>query len=360
MGERAKAFFDINETLARHLATGAGAAYLLRDRAQKDLPEAVAELFAARTDVRRLERAQRVARKILHVNDFADIMELRDIVAQQELRRLIDYAKQKDHTAHTTYLYLLGIWFFDHVTDVHDAIVKASGATTEESACQWFLFQWLFASLVHDIVYAFYDLSEDTRIDRERIDGIYSWEWLVRLLGPEQKQGTVLGRQVQVNNLDKLRRVHEQWTKRYGNQMPAPTSRYALRAYDQVLTRLAAAPWLADLHADWAGKDIFDILDIGPNGTLRAYASHVATKGYVPQAKEGSVDHAVASGLLLFQYVLYWYWLMNELRADAVAYADVSGGFNYTIEQLHDRTVAACRAVATTTFSRQCPALPRC
>jgi hypothetical protein len=31
--------------------------------------------------------------------DFADIMELRDIVAQQELRRLINYARQKDHSS---------------------------------------------------------------------------------------------------------------------------------------------------------------------------------------------------------------------------------------------------------------------
>lgn len=49
-----KLLFDINETLARHLATGGGAAYMLRERAEKDLPDAVAELFGARTDVRRL------------------------------------------------------------------------------------------------------------------------------------------------------------------------------------------------------------------------------------------------------------------------------------------------------------------
>ena len=38
-------------------------------------------------------------------------MLVRDIVAQQELRRLIQYGKQQDHTAHTVYLYLVGIWF---------------------------------------------------------------------------------------------------------------------------------------------------------------------------------------------------------------------------------------------------------
>src|SRR2546423_15515860 len=106
--------FDVNETLLRHLATGGGAAYALRDNTNVTLTQLVAELFDARSDIRRLDKAQKVARTVLHVNDFADIMELRDIVAQQELRRLIDYAKQKDHTVHTVYLYLLGIWFFDN------------------------------------------------------------------------------------------------------------------------------------------------------------------------------------------------------------------------------------------------------
>src|SRR4051812_40549131 len=106
--------FDINETLLRHLATGGGAAYMLRRRAThvsmpgaRPFTEVVADFFSARSDVRRLHRAQEVANMILRVNDFGDIMELRNIVAEQELSRLIQYAKQKDHTSHTVYLYLL-------------------------------------------------------------------------------------------------------------------------------------------------------------------------------------------------------------------------------------------------------------
>jgi len=348
-------FFDINRTLARHLATGGGAAFLLRSNAQKDLSNAVSDLFDARTDVRRLERAQRASQKILQVNDFADMMELRNIVAQQELRRLINYAKQKDHTAHTTYLYLLGIWFFDHITDVHEAIVKASGATTEEEVCEWFLFQWMHASLLHDIGYAFYDLSEGTRVDRERIDGIYSWTWLVALLGPGRgENGTVLGREVKPENLKLLRDVHDQWIKKYGKEMPAPTAKYAPGTYVQVLDRLASAPWLGDLHSDWKDKDIFDILDLDASDTLRTYAMHVANEGY-KNDKGQCVDHAVGSGLLLFQYVSYWYWLMNELRPNTTAYEDISGGFNYTVEQLRSCTVPACRAVAYHNFQPSVP-----
>lgn len=71
-----------------------------------------------------------------------------------------------------------------------------------------------------------------------------------------------------------------------------------------MLGRLASAPWLGDLHSDWKEKDIFDILDLGANDTLRAYAAHVAREGY-KDGKGHCVDHAVGSGLLLFQYVSY-------------------------------------------------------
>src|ERR1044072_1574626 len=120
---------DINSTLLVHLATGAGAASLLRH----DRPELVSltrSFFAARTDIRRLESAQQVAQAILARNDLHDLVEIRDIVARQELRRHIKYGKQQDHTAHTVYLYFLGIWLYDHLPQLADAIAKECSAAT--------------------------------------------------------------------------------------------------------------------------------------------------------------------------------------------------------------------------------------
>jgi hypothetical protein len=149
--------FDINQTLLRHIGTGGGAAYVLREQVtgnDNEFIDHIGNLFSARSDIRRIFKAQAVARPILMTHDFNDIMVLREKVAEQELRRLITYTKQRDHTAHTVYLYLLGIWFFDHASAVKNAIIKRVGGT-EKEACEWFLFQWMFASLLHDIGYAF-------------------------------------------------------------------------------------------------------------------------------------------------------------------------------------------------------------
>jgi hypothetical protein len=338
--------FDINEALLRHIATGGGAAFTLRTLAGPKLTEQIAELFSARSDIRRLRCAQKVAKTVLLVYDFNDIMLVRDIVAQQELRRLILYSKQKDHTAHTVYLFLLGIWFFDHVSAIRSAVTKHGGFSKTEDACKWFIYQWLFGSLLHDIGYAFYDLSEDTIDDRTKIDGIYTWEWLKRLFDGSDPDN----RKLKPETLTKLKSVHDKWFKKYGNpsKMLAGTGSYGPGSYKEVLERLAAAPWLCDLDDGWVDHDIFNVLTLGDEESLRTYAMDVAKKGYDPSGNSKCVDHAVASGLLLFQYTTYWYWLMNELsKSDQAAYNDAKGRFDYSKDNMRTLgLVEACRAVA--------------
>ncbi len=113
---------------------------------------------------------------------------------------------------------------------------------------------------------------------------------------------------------------------------------------EEVLDRLASAPWLVDLDSGWKRKDVFDVLSLG-NNELRNYAMHVASRGYAAKEGKGYVDHAVASGLLLFQYVSYWYWLLNKLRGGS-AFEDVSGGHDYDLSKIQLWVVDACVAVA--------------
>ena len=77
---------DINATLLTHLATGTGAASILRAVRPKVVALAQS-FFEARTDISRLQTAQNVAEEILLKNDLRDLIEIRDIVAKQELRR---------------------------------------------------------------------------------------------------------------------------------------------------------------------------------------------------------------------------------------------------------------------------------
>ena len=182
---------DINGTLFHHLSTGSGAAYVLRRR-RPELLKCVERLFQARSDIHRLHAAQDVAALVLEQHDFDDLLPLRSIVAVQELRRQITYAKQKDHTAHTVYLYLLGIWLFHHLPQLREAFRRKHKIANEvvnigdgqyvlvDRVDHEFLFQWTYASLLHDVGYAFYDLSKDTIDDRREIDNLYAWKFVRR------------------------------------------------------------------------------------------------------------------------------------------------------------------------------------
>lgn len=149
---------DINTVLLNHIESKNGAAgslcTLLGERAD-DMKRSVKNLFSAKSDIRRLYHAQEFASLVLKIYDFGDILIMRDIVAKQELRRLISYGKQKDHTAHTVYLYLLGIWLYDHLDTVRSAFMKAIKEQDKGKAADKFLSQWLDASLLHDIVRVF-------------------------------------------------------------------------------------------------------------------------------------------------------------------------------------------------------------
>lgn len=121
----------IDQTLLTHLATGAGAASEVRTRSR--VPDVASTFFQTRTDIRRLTAAQEVAKEILLMHDHEDMVMIRDIVAKQELRRQIKYGKQQDHTAHTVYLYLLGVWLYDNVPQINTAFAEMYIRTGELS-----------------------------------------------------------------------------------------------------------------------------------------------------------------------------------------------------------------------------------
>ncbi len=340
----------INETLFSHISTGAGAAWILRQRCP-DLVDSVRRFFETRTDLSRSEDAEQVAKLILAIHGLDEFAALRRIVAKQELMRHIQCEKQTDHTAHTVYLYLLGVWFYDNLPTIKNAVddylndVSAGDeqlkVEVDTNRVYDFLFAWSYASLLHDIGYVFYDLSPRTKADRESVDGIYGLAWLLDQYPNATDETKIL-----------LRSIRRKFYRRYKKKMPPQTSKYAEDAYAEVIYRLAAIPWAGDLHEPWASKNGFQILD--PDDTskdrtrLERFALAVADSGYDGAGGGKCVDHAVASGLLLLQYATYWYWLMHEVRmsGDADAIKEVLEGFDYETENLVRYAVPACRATA--------------
>ena len=341
---------DINTVLLNHIKNKTGAAGCLRTLLGTNanrMNSLVENLFNAKSDIRRLYHAQEFANLVLTIYDFGDILIMRDIVAKQELRRLISYGKQKDHTAHTVYLYLLGIWLYDHSKKFRTAFMNTINESNATNAARKFLSQWLDASLLHDIGYAFFDLSDDTIQDRMVIDDIYSWRWITELYSRDE----MTARRPKESSMLKFRAIHDDWLNKHGKHMPPPTASYSHGQTIEVLKRLDSAPWLAALKGDddWKSGSVSRALSLGRGWLdLMNYGEQVARKGYASKnPTPGCVDHAVASGLLLFQYTSYWYWLMNQARIqNKFLYEKIRGKHTYEIEHLQDEVVPACRAVA--------------
>ena len=206
----------------------------------------------------------------------------------------------------------------------------------DNGADSWFLQLWSFASLLHDVGYVFHNLDADTLEDRKKIDNIYSLEWVRRQYSSQQLSADA------ERTLD---RVFSVWEERYLKKMRDNTATMRTNDFGKLLDRLAQAPWLGDLDSNMSGKDIFEVLDADSLG-LRNYAIEVATDGY--GGKGACVDHAVASGLFLFQYSSFWYWLMEYVREceSESVYNELTSGLRYPRSLVTHDLVSACRAVA--------------
>jgi len=116
-----------------------------------------------------------------------------------------------------------------------------------------------------------------------------------------------------------------------------------IQSPEDVLARLRHMPWgkFANLR-----DDIFESFSIfGPKqqqvtaDDLEDYAYLVAAGGY-DGLSEGTVDHAVATGLFLFRYSTFWYWLARENGFDDIFAPYAEGGYP------EKDVIAACFAAA--------------
>ena len=341
-------FADINQTLLRHLATSNGAAFNLRARNPHLIGDAEA-FFSAGNDIKRLDAAQTLAADILLENDFVEMIALRDIVAQQELRRQIKYPRQKDHTTHTVSLYLLGVWLYDNLPKFQSSFASKIGLVREltiikgskpsiitDTLDHEFLFQWVFASLLHDVGYVFFDLTAETAQDRQAIGALFSWD-----------QVKACYDNLSNDCENALRAAFAEWHHRFSPTEAFPLS--SAKTPAEILRWLVSAPWLGDIVPSTAGRDLFDVLELNDLPLLRKYASHVAEYGYAPVVNGGGacVDHAVGSALLLLRYTSFWYWLLKHVEDNAPAFLlQATRGFNYDLQNLPSSIIPACRAVS--------------
>jgi hypothetical protein len=287
---------------------------------------AIEAFLNATTDSIRLVRASRASEKLLQYHELDELEVLRSKLQASELLRVIPYGRQQDHSAHTLYLYLTGIYLFLAVKPLR----KAMAAYYEEDEASptfvsRFLFQWLFVSLLHDIGYIFQGRA---RSEIRAVDRMFRASSVVSLIP---------------SNLKGLR-----------NRVTNLIGSLSLKAFEGIenpedlVATLAYLPWGSNVGMS---DDAFDCFTyhgnygkhLNPKGItsqmLEDYAFRVAASGYDGYS-EGTVDHAVASGLFLLRYSTFWSFLANK-----EGYEDVFATFQASGYPSRD-IVAACFATA--------------
>jgi len=283
--------------------------------------KAVIDAFlSATTDSVRLVAASAASRAILAQCDMEELEELREHIQLSELLRAIPYGRQTDHSAHTLYLFLLGMYFFFHSPRIRKAFAKTIGKKGDApETLDRFNLQWTFASLLHDVGYIF---QSDTARQRA-VDRMFRAPTIVRRIPPQETKNVLL--QVRETIL--------------GTALPGYTT--PTDPEDQ-LDRLRKLPWGKDVGLHCDAFTTFFLY--GPQGgtvdavALEDFAYLVAATGY-DGISSGVVDHAVASGLFLLAYSTFWYWLARQVNYQGVfgVYRD-----SYFVNDI----VCACFAVA--------------
>ncbi len=117
-------------------------------------------LFAT-MDETRLRYAAEFSRVILLQEDMVDADHFREGVLKREASGEISYQKQRDHSAHATYNWMLGWYIYSHNSAIRDSVkdhvdrrLVCWGNDKPDHALLFGL-AWQFASLLHDIGYIF-------------------------------------------------------------------------------------------------------------------------------------------------------------------------------------------------------------
>jgi len=315
----------IHTLLLNHFQHGDGAAGYLRGMIP-GLYRYLKEFFATRSDIERLQHAEFLSERILSLTDFADMIPLRSTVATLEIKHLIRYKKQTDHTAHTVYLFLLGIWIYDHITGIREVIDKSIDS---RKPLKLFIFQWTFASLLHDVGYLYYDFEEgDNSSSWQLFDEMLSFDYFLRFSEELSEEGKM-----------ELKQLWQEFSEQY--ELPSHAEQTSSGLLIESLDHI---PWLAELLPSYrSGLETMNSRHSLGAG-LHSFAYQMSSTGYDGHPV---VDHGIAGSLILLKYTSIWYWLSKHAAEKyPLLHEELNARFHYHSHTLEKHVISACRAVA--------------
>jgi hypothetical protein len=255
------------------------------------------DFLSATSDARRLVAAEKLSEIILKRNDLEDMLAVRKEVRTLELMRSISYPHQTDHSAHSVYVYFLGIWLYSVVPNL---------SVCSNSVGKLF-FPWVFAGLLHDIGYVFAEPVGALPSSRRVVERLFQPDQLATLLRPKKN----IYHKDFKNFISFLFDLKRKMTWEYPCYTKGDFP-------DQTLNELRKIPWMPRINKS-LGDDAFLLFShLKPKNSipvdgLETYAYSVAGTGYDGHSA-GEIDHGIASALFLLQWSSYWYWLAEETR----------------------------------------------
>ncbi|WP_150266137.1 hypothetical protein [Paenibacillus tepidiphilus] len=318
---------SINKMLYNHFKEGMGASGYLRS-CIPGLASELKDFFNCRSDIQRIQKAETLAEQILKLTDFGEFVSIRSAVATIEIRRRISYKKQSDHTAHTLYLFLLGIWVYDNLPTIKD---KIDQFICSKNPMHMFLLQWTYASLLHDVGYLFSQEDDKNEIDKtsfESFDNLFDFEHIRDSSGGLTAEGML-----------KLKSLWDSFVSKYSQYIHSNGE-----TKSQVIENLDHIPWLSDLDIETnSGLELLNDSSLCPIH-LKEYAFKMANEGY---SGVTVIDHGIASGLMLLKYTSIWYWICKESeKLNNGLYEELTRDFKYPLAVFTKHVIKACRVVA--------------
>jgi len=297
------------------------------------------EFLLSTMDEIRLRHAGMACREALRRFDSEDADYFRMAVLRREISRDIAYQKQRDHTAHTVYNWLLGWYLVTHSQSLKTALekqfIQRNLISTKYTFPEVFGDVFIFVSLLHDIGYMFegaltpFDSDASVRqassgmgVVRDYFDHRFWREnkiasmadrvWLQRALeledvGP-RPASTLSG------IADSLRYIGE--TDKIRKAVLAEMKAGRIKAPTCIRTENGLVP---DAFQLW--KSHFETFSPAMCGMVdaaeRVFYSHIESG--IDGAGLRVLDHAMCGGLLLLQYSTLYYRVYHGLGESAPA-----------------------------------------
>jgi hypothetical protein len=261
--------------------------------------------LSASTDASRLVAAEKCAWFPLMRNDLSEMAKVRNEVRTLELSRRIEYPKQTDHSAHSMYVYLLGLYLISTSSTLknHNSQLYCSSNTFTFDS---FLFPWVYNSLLHDIGYAFSGPPFVVPSSCNTLERLFHEEMLRILLEPTNTQ---LKPDYDIFISFLISELHN-------SNYPFPE--YVSQSHaQQTIDSLGKLPWGLEIGIPNDAFEAFAKYGNLPSKLiqhLESFAYSVADSGYDGKSS-GSIDHAITSALFLLQWSTYYYWLAERTKA---------------------------------------------